>query len=82
MLPKLRRLSGADVGCILGRFGFVVHSRRGSHAKLRLILPGGEKQTLTIPLHDDLDARTLRAILRQASKYIPLEELRERFYVE
>jgi predicted RNA binding protein YcfA (HicA-like mRNA interferase family) len=34
-MPRLRRLSGAEVISILNRFGFTVHSQRGSHAKLR-----------------------------------------------
>src|SRR5437899_643486 len=32
-MPKLRRLSGADIVSILGPFGFLVHSQRGSHVK-------------------------------------------------
>jgi len=79
-LPKLRRLSGSEVIRILEYFGFVVHAQRGSHVKLRRIGPAGEKQTLTIPRHRELDAGTLRAILRQASRYIPSEELRPYFY--
>jgi predicted RNA binding protein YcfA (HicA-like mRNA interferase family) len=82
MSPKLRRLSGRDVVTILGRFGFAVHSQRGSHAKLRRGGSGGEKQTLTIPLHDELDAGTLTAIMRQASRYLPEEQLRPHFYTE
>jgi len=82
MSPKLRRLSGRDVVTILGRFGFAVHSQRGSHVKLRREASGGEKETLTIPLHDELDAGTLSAIVRQASRYIPEEQLRLHFYIE
>jgi len=80
MSPRLRRLSGRDLVTILGRFGFAVHSQRGSHVKLRREGPGGEKQTLTIPLHDELDAGTLTAIMRQASRYLPEEQLRPHFY--
>ena len=74
-MPKLRRLSGDDVVRILGRFGFVVHSQRGSHVKLRRITPDGQKQTLTVPLHHELDTGTCRAIVRQASRYVPMSEL-------
>lgn len=81
-MPKLRRLSGSEVIRILGLFGFTVHSQRGSHVKLRRISPMGEKQTLTIPDHPELDTGTLRAIFRQASRYIPAEELRPHFYTE
>lgn len=37
-----------------GRFGFEVVSSRGSHAKLRRYV-GTLKQTITVPLHDELD---------------------------
>ena len=82
MLPKLKRLSGSDVISILGKFGFTIHSQRGSHVKLRRISSTGKKQTLTIPLHEELDARTLRAIIRQAGHYIPEEQLKPYFYGE
>lgn len=81
-MPRLRRLSGTDVVHILSGFGFAVHSQVGSHIKLRRIGPRGEKQTLTIPNHRELDTGTLRAIVRQVGQYIPEEELRPRFYVE
>ena len=48
--------------------------------KLRRVLPDGTKQTLTVPLHDELDKGTLKAIIRQASRYIPEEELKPYFY--
>ncbi len=79
-MPKLRVLSGKEVVKILSKFGFEVISQRGSHVKLRRILPDGAKQTLTVPLHDELDKGTLKAIIRQASKYIPEEKLRPHFY--
>jgi predicted RNA binding protein YcfA (HicA-like mRNA interferase family) len=80
MSPRLRRLSGRDVVAILGQFGFAVLSQRGSHVKLRRTGTGGEKQTLTIPLHDELDAGTLTAIMRQASRYVSEEQLKPHFY--
>lgn len=79
MSPKLRRLSGTEVVAILGIFGFVVYSQRGSHAKLRR-LTQGKKETLTIPVHPELDAGTLKAIIRQAARYIPESQLRPHFY--
>lgn len=81
-MPKLRRLSGAEVIAILARFGFVLHAQRGSHAKLRRALPDGTAQTLTVPVHDELDTGTCRAILRQASRYVPEPDLRPYFYTE
>jgi len=40
------------------------------------------KQTLTVPAHEELDTGTLRAILRQASRYVPGQELRPLFYTD
>ena len=79
-MPRLRRLSGADAIAILNRFGFAVHSRRGSHVKLRRIPPDGGSQTLTVPAHGELDTGTCHAIFRQASRFIAEEELRAHFY--
>lgn len=79
-MPQLKVLSGKEVVKIFLGFGFEVASQRGSHVKVRRILADGEKQTLTIPLHDELDKGTLKAIIRQAARYIPEEELKSRFY--
>ncbi len=79
-MPKLKRLSGDEVIAIPGKFGFTVHSQRGSHVKLRRISPSGEVQTLTVPRHSELDIGTLRAIFRQACRFISEEELRKEFY--
>lgn len=81
-MPRLRRLSGAEVVSILARFGFKIHSQRGSHVKLRRELPDGTVQALTIPAHPELDTGTCRAILRQASRFVPEENLRPQFYSE
>lgn len=79
-MPKLKTLSGREVVKILSKFGFEIVSQRGSHVKLGRILSDGTRQSLTIPLHEDLDKGTLRAIYRQALRYIPEEELRLYFY--
>jgi predicted RNA binding protein YcfA (HicA-like mRNA interferase family) len=79
-MPNLRRLSGDDVIGIFERFGFILLAQSGSHVKLRRFTSSGEKQILTVPRHKELDTGTLRAILRQASRYIPSEELRAYFY--
>lgn len=81
MSPKLKRLSGKEVLAILSKFGFSIHSQKGSHVKLRRI-SAGEKQTLTIVMHDELDIGTARAILRQASRFIPEDQLRKDFYAD
>jgi predicted RNA binding protein YcfA (HicA-like mRNA interferase family) len=79
-MPKLRRLSGSDVVSILRNFGFSVISQHGSHVKLRRITASGEKQTLTVPNHKQLDTGTCKAIFRQAARYIPQDHLRQYFY--
>jgi predicted RNA binding protein YcfA (HicA-like mRNA interferase family) len=81
-MPKLKSLTGEDVIKIFSRFGFEIASQRGSHAKLSRVLSDGTKQTLTIPRHKELDKGTLRAVLRQALRYIPEEQLRPHFYAD
>jgi len=80
MAPRLRRLSARDVLRIFKSFGFEVVSTRGSHAKLRRITDDGRRETLTLPLHRELDVGTLQAIVRQAARFISEPELRKRFY--
>ncbi|HOK45541.1 MAG TPA: type II toxin-antitoxin system HicA family toxin [Bryobacteraceae bacterium] len=81
-MPKLRVLSGDEVVRILHSFGFAPVSRRGSHIKLQRKLPNGSRQSLTVPLHREMDRGTLLAIYRQALRFIPEDELRSRFYID
>ncbi len=80
MSPRLRRLSSRELCQALGRFGFEVVATRGSHAKLRRTAPDGLRQTLTVPLHRELAPGTLRAIFRQACRFVPEEELSPLFF--
>jgi hypothetical protein len=50
--------------------------------KLRRISAAGEKQTLTIPNHRELDTGTCHAIYRQACRFISPDELRPFFYTD
>lgn len=79
-MPKLKQLSGTDIIKILIAFGFEVVSQKGSHVKIKRDVSGFGKEILTIPNHQELDKGTLKAIIRQASKYIPSELLEEHFY--
>jgi predicted RNA binding protein YcfA (HicA-like mRNA interferase family) len=79
-MPKLNVLSGSDVIKILAIFGFSVAGQKGSHVKLVRTLAGGTREILTIPLHNELDKGTLKAIIRQASRYISQEDLLPHFY--
>ena len=81
-MPKLRRLSGSEVVKIFGRFGFLPHSQRGSHMKLKRRLASGESQTLTVPNHRELDTGTCHGIFRQATRYIASDELRPHFFAD
>ena len=82
MPPRLRHLSGRDVVRVLTTFGFVVVNTRGSHCKLRRVGPNGVRETLTLPLHDELAPGTLHAIYRQASRFIAARELRPHFFTD
>ncbi len=50
--------------------------------KLRREAAGGFKQTLTIPDHPELDRGTIRAIYRQALRYVPETDLKPHFYAD
>ena len=82
MSPKLKRLSGREVIRIFESFGFKTIKQTGSHVKLRRIGRMDEKQTLTVPLHFEMSISTIKSIFRQASHYIPEEQLRRYFYTE
>jgi len=81
-MPKLKVLSGGEVVKIFLVFNFIVVAQKGSHIKLARVLPDGARQTLTIPNHQELDRGTLRAIYRQALRYVPENELKNYFYSE
>ena len=78
-MGSLRRLSARELLRVVGSFGFEVVSTRGSHAKLCRTV-GGARQILTVPLHHDLAPGTLRAIFRQACRFVPEQALRSRFF--
>ncbi|MDK9699680.1 MAG: type II toxin-antitoxin system HicA family toxin [bacterium] len=77
-MPHLKRISGAEAIAIFQKFGFELHSQHGSHCKLLRIV-GTRRQVLIVPLHKELDTGTLRAIIRQASRFIPQSELDQKF---
>ena len=81
-MAKLKRLSGPEAASIFQQFGFFILSQRGSHIKLRRINQAGEKQTLTLPNHRQLDTGTCHAAFRQACRYISPVDLRRFFYTD
>ena len=62
MSGKLPVISGAKCIKALEKIGYIAHRQRGSHVVL--IRRDPPSQT-TIPLHNELDRGTLRAIIRQ-----------------
>ena len=81
-MGRLRQMSAREVLRAFASFAFTVASVRGSHAKLLRYSPSGQKQTMTIPLHKQLAPGTLRAIFRQALRYIPEADLVPWFFHE
>ena len=81
-MTRLRRLDARRIVRVLGGFGFVVISTRGSHAKLTRAGPAGRKEILIVPMHRQLTAGTLHAIYRQASRFIPDQALRPEFFTD
>ena len=81
-MPRLRRLSGAELVRIFRDFGFTILSQRGSHIKMRRVGPEGATETLTIPVHHEVKVGTLHAIFLQALRFIPEGDLRPHFYTD
>ncbi len=79
-MTRLKRLTSREVLRILRGFGFEIVSTRGSHAKLVRVTASGERQVLTVPVHAELSVGTVRAIYRQASRFIDSADLREKFF--
>ena len=81
-MPKLRRdFSGKELLSIFSKLGFEPVEQRGSHAKLKRVENGAE-QTLTVPIHKEIDVGTARAVFNQASRFVPGGELRRYFYTK
>ncbi len=79
-MPKIKVLSGKDIVSILSEFGFEVLGQSGSHVKLRRLSAFGDKQTLLVPLHKEIDKGLVHGIFKQASAYIPEQDLKKYFY--
>lgn len=67
-MPKLPRLTGADLVRALERAGFAITRRRGSHVQLRREDADGTVTTFPVPVHSGkmIKPGTLRGILRLA----------------
>jgi len=65
-LSKLPVISGREVVRVLGKIGFVIVGRKGSHVRMKR-RRGSEILIVIIPMHRELAKGTLRSILRQAN---------------
>lgn len=79
-MPRLRELSGDQVLDILMAFGYGIAAQDGRHLKLRKLSGKGHMTSMTFPLMKELDRLTLTAIYHEASRYVSLDRLRNRFY--
>ena len=80
-MPKLRVLSATELLAILHEFGFEVVSQKGSHIKL-VRFQDGIRQVLTVPNHKVLDKGTIKALFRQANRFIETADLHPHVYHE
>ena len=80
-MPKLRRISGKSLVKLLCDQGFSVVRQKGSHVRLTLKKGGGEC-AITVPLHDEMDRGTLKAIARPLGQYLSKEVIRNIFYTD
>ena len=60
-------------------YGFEKVDQHGSHIKLRRAGKDG-RETLTIPLHIEIDKGLLKQIFVQASQYIIKSDLQKHFF--
>jgi predicted RNA binding protein YcfA (HicA-like mRNA interferase family) len=61
-LPPLPVVSGEEAIAALERFGYRRGRQKGSHVRLK----ADGRQPVTVPLHRELKAGTLRSIIRTA----------------
>jgi len=70
-MTHLPVISGKDLLKVLKRLGYSVRDQKGSYVHLR----HPTRPPLTVPMHDELDRGTMKAILRAAG--LTPEELLE-----
>ena len=75
-MPRLPRVSGPEAVSGFERAGFEVRRQRGSHI---VMTKPGHPETLSVPDHRELQAGTLRALIRKAGLSVEqFEELLRR----
>jgi len=65
-LTKLPVISGRETVKALGKIGFTIAGRKGSHVRLKR-QRDREALIVIVPMHDELARGTLKSILRQAN---------------
>ena len=71
-MPKLKPVSGLKIIKALGKAGFQVVGRKGSHVRLKR-KTADRVYIVIVPLHPEVKIGTLKSILRQAG--LTAEEL-------
>jgi predicted RNA binding protein YcfA (HicA-like mRNA interferase family) len=71
-MPKLKPASGLKIIKALGKAGFQVVGRKGSHVRLKR-KTADRVYIVIVPLHSEVKTGTLKSILRQAG--LTAEEL-------
>lgn len=66
MAPRLPQVSGDAVVALLGKLGYSVVRRRGSHIQMKRVTESGE-HCLTVPAHKSIAKGTLNDILTKVS---------------
>ena len=64
-MPKLRVMSGREVGAVLESQGFVFARQKGSHRIYTRDVPGGTL-SVAVPDHREVAVGTLSGIIRQS----------------
>jgi len=64
-MPKLPRLSGAEIIKILQKMGFYQARQHGSHVVMKKITPDGAVGCV-VPMHKEVAIGTLHSIFKQA----------------
>jgi predicted RNA binding protein YcfA (HicA-like mRNA interferase family) len=64
-MPKLPRLSGAEIIKILQKMGFYQARQRGSHIVMKKTTPEGAVGCV-VPMHREVATGTFHSILKQA----------------
>jgi predicted RNA binding protein YcfA (HicA-like mRNA interferase family) len=65
-LSKLPTVSGRQIVKILGKIGFAIVGRKGSHVRMKRHR-GKEILIVIVPMHPELAKGTLKSVLRQAN---------------